>query len=185
MWSPIATQWLLAEILRNISERGHEIFRVLSPRTNSHNMFRKVSPLFWYETCWVEKRILIWGLVLLWLIKDSNIFHSLHLQLGFSLQKSGLFDFKIGNSNFYRKNPSSGHFRIYKWNFYFKNASSVNLKICNMNVYPKKSELCAFQKLQNQKTPKISSMNQWISFICNWKTETGPDRRIHLKILRK
>ena len=176
MWYPI-TQWLLAEILRNISEGGHEIFIVLSPRTNSHNMFRKVSPLFWYETCGVEKRILIWGLVLLWLIKESDIFHSLHLQLGFSLQKSGLFDFKIGNSNFYRKNPSSVHFRIYNWNFYFKNASCVNLKICNMNIYrkkselcafqnlqleflPQKSELCAFQNLQNQKTPKISSTNQ-------------------------
>ena len=145
-------------------------------------MFETFSPLFQYETCGVEKGKLIWGLVLPWPIKDSDIFYSLHLQVGFSLQKSGLFDFKIGNSNFYRKNPSSVHFRIYNWNFYFKNVSCVHLKICNMNIYhkkselcafqnlqleflPQKSELCAFEKLQNQKTPEISSMNQKISFI--------------------
>ena len=109
-------------------------------------MFITVSPLFQYEMCRVEKGILIWGLVLPWLIKDSDIFYSLHLQLGFSLQKSGLFDFKIGNSNFYRKNPSSVHFRIYKWNFYFKNASCVNLKICNMNIYRKKIRVVCILK---------------------------------------
>ena len=69
---PPKTQWLSAEILRNISEGGHENFIVLSPRTNSHNMFRTFSPLFWYETCGVEKGI--WGLVLPWLTKDSDIF---------------------------------------------------------------------------------------------------------------
>ena len=52
-------------------------------------------------------------------------FHTLHLQFEFLLQKSKLFDFKICNSDFYRKNPSCVRFKICNSNFNRRNSSCV------------------------------------------------------------
>ena len=70
----------------------------------------------------------------------------LHLQFEFLVQKSRLFDFKICNSNFYRKNPSCVRFKICNSNFTRRNSSCVRFKIYNSNFY-RKNPSCVYFKI--------------------------------------
>ena len=89
-----------------------------------------------------------------------------------------LFDFKIGNSNFYRKNSSSVHFRIYNRNFYLKNASDVCISKFVTWILRQKFRVVCISKFatriftakirvsvhfKNYKTKKPLKYHQWIN----------------------
>ena len=71
-----------------------------------------------------------------------------------SLQKSELFDFKISNSNFYRKIPSCVHFNNLQLEFLPQKSKLFAFQNLQLEFLQQKSELWAFQNLQLEFLPQ-------------------------------